>query len=621
MKNLKAEIEAGSRLVIAEIGINHDGDIDVAMELIQRASNSGCRAIKFQYRNLERAYGSVFEIGDEIIKTEIQKNYISPNNLIYLNKFAQNLGLQVGISFFTIEDLADFGSQIDEFDFFKVPSVEHQNSELINSLCSIDSQKMVLVATGMATEKSIEESFSRIEHDNWIPLHCVSNYPVEFFNAQLGYIPTLASRWKRPVGYSSHDSNWAMCLLALAQGAQIIERHITLSKDSKGLDHTSSSTADELRLLCEIVNNYWDCMRPVSTRTANQGEKLNRQNLGRSLYSKREIKAGELFKSEDFSYLSPQTGLSPTEFDVVKNLTFIRGVSKGAVLTKNHFSKNFELSPKHQSFAEEFRISLPVRLHDFLQIKKSFGISNFEFHLSYKELGQKIPSIPNLSGNLFTIHLPDYCSSNSIIDPFSSDLMVRTESLRLINNAIDFAKNLEDQTGSEVEIVGSFSKHTGFAPDFYCQFEEFLSTFIAGRAKLSLQWLPPIAWYFGGSVRLDVMNNIEAANRILETKLPVVMDTSHLFLGSEYFGFNASSLFSDLLPQTSWFHISAASGIDGEGDNFLSMSPEQAELIKLVLYTKKPKVIEVWQGHLNDFEGFHLAIRDLYSLTKAGNEL
>jgi N-acetylneuraminate synthase len=288
-------------------------------------------------------------------------------------------------------------------------------------------------------------------------------------------------------------------------------------------------------------------------------------------------------------------------------------------LTQSHFSHEREFQANYRAFADEHRISLPVRIHDFVEIKKSFGISNFEFHLSYKELGGMQPVLSNLAGNRFTLHLPDYCSSHAIIDPFSSNSDIRTESRRLINNGIEFANRLEDETGHQVEIVGSFSKHMGSDPDFYDLFKEFLETFVSNRAKLSLQWLPPIAWYFGGSVRLDVMNNLQAMNRILQTDLPIVLDTSHLFLGSEYFGFDSQAVTEELSNLTSCYHISAASGIDGEGNGFLDMSKEQGSVIKKVIQSEKPKVVEVWQGHLNHFEGFQMAIRDLYALVNSGD--
>ncbi len=619
MKNFKGVIEGGDALVIAEIGINHDGNLAKAERLISAAHASGCKAVKFQYRNLDRIYGSVREIGDEIIETEIRKNFISPDSILELCGFARRLGLYVGISFFTEADLNDFDDDLRSFDFFKVPSVEHQNWQLINKLCSIDPEKLVLIATGMSTEITIENSFSKFEYSNWMPLHCVSNYPVEFFNSQLGYIPTLAANWRKAVGYSSHDSNWGMCIIAAAQGAQIIERHITLSKDSNGLDHTSSSDPEEMKMLCEIINNYKDCVKPTPFRKANQGEKLNQQNLGRSLYAARSIGVGEIFNIDDFEYLSPQTGLSLTDADQLKEITYSRPLATGDVLTQSHFSQEREFPASYRAFADEHRISLPVRIHDFVEIKKYFGISNFEFHLSYKELGGKQPVLSNLAGDRFTLHLPDYCSSHAIIDPFSSNSDVRTESRRLINNGIEFANRLEDETGNQVEIVGSFSKHMGSDPDFYDLFRDFLETFVSNRAKLSLQWLPPIAWYFGGSVRLDVMNNLHAVSRILQTDLPIVMDTSHLFLGSEYFGFDPQAVAEELSNLTSWYHISAASGIDGEGNGFLDMSKVQGSVIKKVIQTEKPKVVEVWQGHLNHFEGFQMAIRDLYALVNLGD--
>ena len=117
--------------LIAEIGINHNGSFKVAQQLIKSAFDSGANAIKFQYRNLSRAYGSTSnEIGDEILKIEITKNYLKVEEIIDLYRYAKSFNLDVGISFFDVFDTKDFNSFMDQFDFFKIPSVELTN--LIN---------------------------------------------------------------------------------------------------------------------------------------------------------------------------------------------------------------------------------------------------------------------------------------------------------------------------------------------------------------------------------------------------------------------------------------------------------------------------------------------------------
>ena len=614
MKRLKSRFDSGEVLVIAEIGINHNGDYRIAEELILGAAQSGCSAIKFQYRNLNRSHGSINEIGDAIISNEIRRNFLSPGLLMELAKYAQSLEMFAGISFFCVEDLEDFGKSLGAFDFYKVPSVEHQNFVLINRLCEIDSSKLVLVATGTGTEQTIYESFSRLTHQNWVPLHCISNYPVTTFNSQLSYIQNLSSNWGRGSGYSSHDKNWAMCILAISQGATIIERHITLSKDASGLDHSSSSTPEEFSLLCEIAKSYRQILQKLERRIHNQGEMLNLQNLGRSLYATSDIQKGEVFDPTRFLYRSPRTGLTPYDSTEFLSSELKRPILAGEVLTRSHFIESSKLTRDTRDFANGYQLSIPIRFHDFEKIRNDFGLDNYEFHLSYQELLGDLPAVQGVKNLKFTIHLPDYCSSTSIVDPLSLDFKTRDLSLKIIEQGFEFASRLSDSTGNEVNLVGSFSKHSDGVEDFYEDYSNLLSKFNTGGSKLSLQWLPPIAWYFGGSVPLDVMNDIRAKENLLSHQIPIVMDTSHLFLGAEFFNFDSSEYVSDLRELISWFHISAASGIDGEGNNFSDANKYQREMLAGIMRSPKTKVIEVWQGHLNYFEGFRNAISDLRDL-------
>jgi len=173
--------------IIAEIGINHDGDFLIAKQLIQEASKSDVDAVKFQYRNLSNAYSDTHrEIGDEILLNEIKKTYLPPSQIMQLVDYAHELNLQVGISFFDVSDIEDFGSEIDRFDFFKIPSVELLNDQLIDALMSFS--KHLYLSLGAHHEYEIEAALSRLPKQGWTPLHCISNYPLSILNPQLGYI-------------------------------------------------------------------------------------------------------------------------------------------------------------------------------------------------------------------------------------------------------------------------------------------------------------------------------------------------------------------------------------------------------------------------------------------------
>ena len=125
----------GNIRIIAEIGINHDGNAEKAHALIQAAANAGVWGIKFQYRNLANAYtDGDRQIGDEILIKEIFRNYLNPNEIVTLSKYARSLGIKVGISFFSVIDTQDFFQDIEVFDFFKIPSVEFTNTKLIEHI-------------------------------------------------------------------------------------------------------------------------------------------------------------------------------------------------------------------------------------------------------------------------------------------------------------------------------------------------------------------------------------------------------------------------------------------------------------------------------------------------------
>ena len=159
-------------------------------------------------------------------------------------------------------------------------------------------------------ETEIEQIFNRLPINGWTPLHCISNYPSKTENAKLGYISYLAEKWNRDVGYSSHDEFWEVCLLALCQGAKIIERHITFDKLSDGLDHSSSSTPEEFQKLTEIAKNFETLSKGNVARAPNQGERLNRQNLGRSYFFLKDFKIGHKITIDDIEYKSPNIGIN-----------------------------------------------------------------------------------------------------------------------------------------------------------------------------------------------------------------------------------------------------------------------------------------------------------------------
>jgi N-acetylneuraminate synthase len=597
-------------IIIAEIGINHNGSFAVAKQLIESAHDAGVDAVKFQFRNLNNTYLTKNEIGDEVLSAEINENALTELQIADLAKYAKYLGLCVGISFFEASDVEIFGDEIKYFDFFKVPSVELRNENLIDKLLLLN--KYLLISTGASDEESIEKSFSRLEKKLWMPLHCISNYPTATYNSKLGYIEFLAKKWNKPIGYSSHDQNWSICIAAIILGAKVIERHITLDKKSPGLDHTSSSTPDEFKLIVDFARNKNVLFQGFAPRIPNQGELLNLQNLGRSYYAKRHINAGEVVTRDDFTYLSPKTGLSYFDFKIHEGAKIVNEIQAGEVLSFFHIKSRAPISLQVIDFANFKNIGLPVRLHDYKNISNLFAIDNYEFHLSFGEIGL-LPEYKKINKlHKFTVHLPDYLSPNELINPFSTKSEIKSRSIKIIKSSVDFAKRLSDATGNRVGIVGSFSIAENGVENFYQDCKQFIASFSNDSTFLAVQWLPPVAWYFGGSVELNLMNNLNDVKHILKNNINIVMDTSHLFMGKNSFDFDPCIVIKDLKPMTKWYHISGASGTDGEGRDFKSLSKSEFKIMKDILDNNNVKIVEVWQGHLNKYFGFQQALENIY---------
>ena len=599
--------------VIAEIGINHEGKYETAIDLINASMESGVWGIKFQYRNLKNSYHSFSkEIGDQSLKYEIKRNFISPDKIIKLTEYAHLKNLKVGISFFSPEDIKDFKDNINVFDFFKIPSVELSNINLISELLNL--KKTVLISTGCHNENQIKEIVNSIKSfKNWTMLHCVSNYPVSIFNAKLGYIDRLQKICERDVGYSSHDENWEVCLLAATKGVSYIERHITLDKNQKGLDHSTSSTPDEFKTLCSIFSNWDEVFSGNDERKLNQGEKLNMQNLGRSLVSLKDFNIGEKIDINFFEYKSPKIGLDISSYKNFKNQDLVKEVKKGEILQKSHFIKSDKLTDDELEKCINSKISLPIRYHDATLIQNEFRIKNFEFHLSYVEASEKLSKQLIIPENEYSIHLPDYISPTELIDPFSDNISQKERSYSMLNSIKTIAKEIQDITSKEVKIVGSFSVYKTI-PFFYESLVLLIEEFKLEGLNLLPQWLPPIAWYFGGSVKLDVFNSLEAIKFIKEHNMEICLDISHLFMCKDNLKDNFDNAYKELLKNSKHIHIADADGIDGEGIEIGKGNPKNLIYIKELLSSNNQKVLEVWQGHLDNFNGFRTSIKSIAKL-------
>lgn len=596
--------------LIAEIGINFEGSTHVGKKLIADAAAAGAWGVKFQYRNVSTFYKTANEIGDSIVLSELQKNEMNKENLKEFCLEAKKNNLKLGMSFFRKLDLDEYIERFGVPDFIKIPSAECLNKELVDSALSFGVE--VIISTGgQEINKIIDLYKHHSKIDQLTVLHCIANYPSALGTQNLSKIQLLKDYFC--AGYSSHDEDYEVCYIAMALGAEVIERHITVNKNGPGLDDSSSSDKEEFKRLGLFCQNFNEVLGSKYSKP-NQGELLNLQNLGTGLYATRNIKRGEKVDITTLELKAPRRGLSPADFlETFAETKLEQNLLVGEPLSSFHFEKKLILDQKANQFISDKLLSIPVRLHDFKFFNKLFPTAAYEFHLSYKEILESdieslVPTFP--SHSRYSIHLPDYIPGNRILDPISSDPDVTELSWKIIDKACKFSEALERLSKYKVPIVGSFSQLSGRSNEDF--FKTLKSVVLDSRGILP-QWLPHKAWYFGGCAKLDAFCSQEYVDLIKNTETQICLDLCHLILSANSARANYSEWLKDLLPHAGHLHLADASGEDSEG---LMFGQGLLGDYSLLLSEPNLKVIEVWQAHLNAGSGFIKSINKLMELSE-----
>jgi len=229
--------------VIAEIGINHNGDIDLAKELIDMAHNSGCDAVKFQKRDIESVYST-----EELDKprespwgttTREQKHGIEFNIVEYkeLEEYTENKGLDFIVSCWDLKSLQEVEDNLN-VRYHKVASALATDKEFLEALHSTG--KPIILSTGMCTEEQVDAALRILKHTCYI-LACTSTYPTKLEEVNLNYITTLKEKYPHlNVGFSNHYNGFAALMGATALGSECLEFHITKDRTMYGSDQTAS---------------------------------------------------------------------------------------------------------------------------------------------------------------------------------------------------------------------------------------------------------------------------------------------------------------------------------------------------------------------------------------------
>jgi len=321
-------VNYGQPYIIAELGSNHNGDMELAKKLIVEAKKAGADCVKFQSWSKDtvfsrKKYEDNYFIGDDYRNREdysleeiVEEFAISENELLEMKNFADEVGIDCTSTPFSKKE-ADFLVEKMHTPFIKTASMDLNNYPYLEYLAKFG--KPMVVSTGLSEFYEIDKAIRTIEkagNKKIIILHCVASYPPKDEDVNLNKIETLQKAYPDyPVGFSDHTLGTCIPLAAVSKGACIIEKHFTLDKDMFGWDHKVSATPSELEQICQ---NSIRINKSLGTnRICSVEEDETKKEFRRSIVITRDIKKGEIIKEEDLDFKRPGTGLSPEEIKYV----------------------------------------------------------------------------------------------------------------------------------------------------------------------------------------------------------------------------------------------------------------------------------------------------------------
>lgn len=298
--------------IIAEAGLNHNGDLELAKKLIEKAAEVGADAIKFQSYHTENFVSKSSKY------YQLFKNLeLSDDDFKELNRFAKKkkiIFLSTPLDLEYVDILNEIGVPA-----FKIASGDLTFVPLLEKVA--ETGKPVILSTGMATIGEIYEAISILKENGCEDiglLHCVSSYPTPFEEVNLRAMIMLKNVFNLPVGYSDHTLGIIIPLAAVALGAKVIEKHFTLDKNMDGPDHKLSADPEEFRQMVKGIRIVERALGDGYKRPMDC-EKDARIHGRRSIVARRFIKKGEILTNENITYKRPAIGIEPKFVSIILN--------------------------------------------------------------------------------------------------------------------------------------------------------------------------------------------------------------------------------------------------------------------------------------------------------------
>lgn len=328
--------------IIAEAGVNHNGNIDLAKELIRKGAEAGVDAVKFQTFKAEtlvtkKAKKAEYQIENTGNSEDSQYEMIKELELDYgiheeLKAFAESKGVEFLSSAFDLDsiDLLDkLGMK-----FFKVPSGEITNYPYLKKIAQ--KGKPVVLSTGMSNLGDIEKALVVLENNGATKitvLHCNTEYPTSMEDVNLLAMNTIKNAFDIEIGYSDHTLGIEVPISAVALGARIIEKHFTLDKTMEGPDHKASLEPNELKTMVKSIRNIEKALGD-GVKKPTPSEKKNIPIARKSIVAKTDIQKGENFTEENLTVKRPGEGINPMEWNNIIGKTAVKDYEEDELIIR-----------------------------------------------------------------------------------------------------------------------------------------------------------------------------------------------------------------------------------------------------------------------------------------------
>ena len=617
--------EGDPAYVIAEIGNNHQGDIELAKKLVGHAIAAGADCAKFQMRHMERLYKNAGDSDDASADLAAQytmdllsRYQLSNVELFDIFDYCKSKGITPLCTPWDLESLRELEAY--GMPAYKIASADFTNYELLKAVAQTG--KPFFASTGMCSEFEIKSTISFLSDisDQYVLLHCNSTYPTPLKDVNLNYMTRLRELSGNIVGYSGHERGIEVPIGAVSMGACVIEKHLTIDKSLEGADHKVSLLPNEFKQMTSMIRNLEIALgRKDKPREVSQGELLNRENLAKSLVANRVIPIGTVFSREMITVKSPGQGVQPNRLDELLGTVSQRNIGLGDFFYDSDINGTIEKKTNY-SFKRPFGV--PVRYHDYKSISGDTNLDFVEFHLSYKDLNVQLDQFFSGPQSMdFAVHSPELFANDHILDLCSRNVEYRKHSISLLGKVIDITLQLNQyfpKTKKPIIVVNAggwdFSGFTAKEEKSrqYAMISEALAELDTSGVTIAVQTMPPFPWHFGGQSYHNLfVSSVEIQDFCEENKdVKICLDISHSMMACNYYNWNLLEFVERVLPYTVHMHIVDAKGIDGEGVKIGEGDVDFTALAKLL--DEKALGIqflpEVWQGHKNNGEGFWQAL-------------